>query len=159
MKIILPRKTLSDKDLLQYVTHLKIPNFRAVRMRDELTGKSPKHNECGIINLESHLQQGTHWTCWFKQGKDRYYFDSYGEPPPLEMIKYLKTDNELKNDKPVIKRSAVTVQHDKSSECGALCLYILKQMSDGVQFSVILERLLKRYEKRRPSSLVVVIQL
>ena len=146
MKVTLPRSTMSDQDILRFVTRIKIPNFRGVRMRDELAGTSPRCNECGVLNLETHSQQGTHWTCWFKEGKDRYYFDSYGEPPPLEIIKYLKTGNELKNDKPVIKRSAVTVQQDESSECGALCLYVLKKLSEGFLFPVILEGLLKRYD-------------
>ena len=119
-------------------------------MRDELTGSRPLRNECGILNLDSHLQKGTHWTCWYKRGKDRYYFDSYGEPPPIEMIEYLKTRGE--RGLPIIKRSAVTVQHDQSSECGSLCLYVLAQMSDGVEFSHVLDRLLKRYEKSSPTT-------
>lgn len=146
----LPSKTLSDRELLHYVTKLKIPHFRRVCMRDELTGSRPLRNECGILNLDSHLQKGTHWTCWYKRGKDRYYFDSYGEPPPIEMIEYLKTRGE--RGLPIIKRSAVTVQHDQSSECGSLCLYVLAQMSDGVEFSHVLDRLLKRYEKSSPTT-------
>ena len=122
----LPTKTMTDQDLLRYVTRLNIPNFRGVCMRDELTGK-PNEFECGILNFETHLQKGSHWTCWFKRGKDRYYFDSYGEPPPRELIKYLKTPKEY--DTLVIKRSAVTVQKDESSECGALCLYVLKKFA------------------------------
>ena len=159
MKITLPNRTMSDQDILRFVTRTRIPNFRGVHMRDELTaGKSsgPRKNECGILNLETHLQKGTHWTCWFKRGKERYYFDSYGEPPPLEMIKYLKSADELKNDKPVIKRSAVTVQHDESSECGALCLYVLTKMSDGILFPVILDGLVKRYENSGPTPRLVI---
>ena len=154
MRIKLPRKTLSDHDLMYYVKKIKIPNFREVSMRDELTNRTLK-NECGILNLQTHLQKGTHWTCWFKRGKDRYYFDSYGEPPPLEMIKYLKTPEEY--DLPVIKRSAVTVQHDDSSECGALCLYVLKNLSEGREFAAILEKLLKRYKKSTRSNLTIQI--
>lgn len=157
MKITLPSRTMSDQELLRFVTRARIPNFRGVHMRDELANR-PLKNECGILNLETHMQKGTHWTCWFKEGKERYYFDSYGEPPPLEMIKYLKSVNELENDKPVIKRSAVTVQHDESSECGALCLYVLKQMSDGILFPVILDGLVKRYE-HNGSTPRLVIQL
>ena len=158
MKITLPSRTMSDQDILRFVTRTRIPNFRGVHMRDELTGKlsGPRKNECGILNLETHLQTGTHWTCWFKRGKERYYFDSYGEPPPQEMIKYLKSVDELENDKPVIKRSAVTVQHDGSSECGALCLYVLKQMSDGILFPVLLDGLVKRYEHNGPIPRLVI---
>ena len=45
----LPTKTMSDTDLLRYVTKLQIPNFRGVYMRDELT--KPRKYECGILNL------------------------------------------------------------------------------------------------------------
>ena len=151
----LPRKTLSDQELLYFATKLKIPNFRRVCMRDELTGSRPLQNECGILNFETHVQKGSHWTCWYKNGKDRYYFDSFGEPPPEELIKYLKTSKEY--NLPVIKQSAVTVQHDKSTECGALCLYVPKHLSDGVEFSVILNELLERYEKRPLSILNIQV--
>ena len=151
----LPKKTLSDQELLHFVTKLKIPNFRRVCMRDELTGSRPLQNECGILNFETHTQKGSHWTCWYKNGKDRYYFDSFGEPPPQELIKYLKTPKEY--NLPVIKQSAVTVQRDESSECGALCLYVLKHLSSGVEFSVILNELLERYEKRPRSILNIQV--
>ena len=55
-------------------------------MRDELTGTRPREIECGILNLNNHTQRGSHWTCWFKVGKERYYFDSYGEPPPIKLL-------------------------------------------------------------------------
>ena len=80
-----------------------------------LQRQKPKKFECGILNFNTRAQQGSHWTCWFKSDKERYYFDSFGEPPPIELLKYLKTPAELKNDTPVIKRSAVTVQHDASN--------------------------------------------
>ena len=147
----LPRKTLTDQELIQYATQIKIPDFRAVCMRDELEViRPPRDRECGILNFQTHLQKGSHWTCWLKNGKERYYFDSYGEPPPHELIVYLKTRKE--HNLPVIKRSAVTVQTDGSSECGALCLYVLKKLSQGIQFSDVLEELVKRYESSNPSS-------
>ena len=115
-------------------------------MRDELPIQ-PKINECGILNLNTHLQKGSHWTCWFKKGKERYYFDSFGELPPNELLKYLKTPLELEQDLPAIKCNAITVQHDQSQECGSLRLYVLKQMSMGVAFPIIIEFLEKRYNK------------
>ena len=98
MKIKLPKGTMTDQDLLQYVTGLNVPNFRGVKVHDELNGQRPHKNECGILNFNTHMQRGTHWTCWLKFGKTRYYFDSFGEPPPIELLTYLKTETELKND-------------------------------------------------------------
>ena len=144
--VMLPQEALNDDDIEHYVQKLNINNFVGVRMRDELPIQ-PKINECGILNLNTHLQKGSHWTCWFKKGKERYYFDSFGEPPPNELLKYLKTPLELEQDLPAIKCNAITVQHDQSQECGSLCLYVLKQMSMGVAFPIIIEFLEKRYNK------------
>jgi len=43
-------------------------------MRDELTFR-PKQNECGILNLDDNYGRGSHWVCWYKNGKDKIYFD------------------------------------------------------------------------------------
>ena len=40
--------------------------------------KKDKLNEYGILNLDSSSGDGTHWVMWFKKGKDKFYFDSYG---------------------------------------------------------------------------------
>ena len=44
----------------------------------ETLPKRAKLNECGILNLDSSSDDGTHWVIWFKKGKDKSYFDSYG---------------------------------------------------------------------------------
>ena len=31
-------------------------------------------------------------TAWFKNGNEKFYFDSFGVQPPLELIDYLKPD-------------------------------------------------------------------
>ena len=148
----LPEGTMYDDDILRYAAKLKIPYFIGVRMRDELVSP-PCSRECGILNLNTHLQKGSHWTCWYKIGMERYYFDSFGEPPPRELLYYLKTTGELFNDLPAIKCNAVTVQHDQSNECGSLCLFVLKQLSKRVSFSNIIENLEKRYIDNKPIKL------
>ena len=50
-----------------------------------------KLNECGILNLDSSSGAGMHWVMWFKKGKAKFYFDSYGVQPPSELITYLKS--------------------------------------------------------------------
>ena len=59
-------------------------------MRDTLPTKT-KLNECGIFNLDSFSGDGTHLVMWFKKGKEKLYFDSYGVQPPGELIAYLKS--------------------------------------------------------------------
>ena len=154
MEISLPQNTLFTSDILHLANLIKIPNFVGVKMRDELKGKS-KSLECGIVNLNTSSEPGSHWTCYYRVGNDRYYFDSFSEPPPIELLKYLKSDVEFTKDLPVIKRNALTVQHDQSSECGSLCLYVLKQLSLGVPFEEIVVFLDKRYHKLPTTSLKI----
>ena len=145
--ITLPINTLFTDDIIHLAHKMKISNFVGVRMRDELEGKS-KRNECGIINLNTSYESGSHWTCFYHDSNnDRYYFDSFGEPPPVELLKYLKSDSEFDQDLPTIKRNSITVQHDESSECGSLCLFVLKQLSVGMSFPDIIIFLDKRYHK------------
>ena len=118
-------------------------------MRDELLNiKPPRANECGILNLNCHDERGSHWTAWFKRGENRYYFDSYGARPPIEVLKYLKTAREYKLDKPVVKCNAVIVQHDESVECGALSLYVIYHLTKGKPFSDIIGSLQSLYRSK-----------
>ena len=84
-------------------------------MRDTLPTKT-KLNECGILNLDS-SGDGTHWVLWFKKGKNKFYFDSYGVQPPSELITYLKS--------PIFYNSE-RVQQNGEMFCGHLCLFTLK---------------------------------
>ena len=52
--MILPTHTMYDGELLHFVEKLHIPNFRGVKMRDELP-KKPHNRECGILNFNTHL--------------------------------------------------------------------------------------------------------
>ena len=146
MIVKLPSSSTFDTDLEHLALKvLKIPNFRHVVPSDELNG-TPFCQECGIINLESHTESGSHWTCYFKDQNHRFYFDSYGQPPPIELVTYLKSPIELKENAAVIHRSAVMVQHLDTNECGSLCLYVIKRLSTGIPFSKVLEILLKRFQ-------------
>ena len=44
----------------------------------ETLSKKAKFNECVILNLDSSSGDGKQWAMWFKKGKDKFYFDSYG---------------------------------------------------------------------------------
>ena len=73
------------------------------------------------------------------------------------MMQYLKSDRELELDLPVIRRNAVTVQHNTSNECGALCIFIIKHLSNGIPFYRILETLQDRYKRSQPFPLIIEI--
>ena len=129
--VILPNHPLTNFELIDAVKKLNIPDFRGVYLRDELPNK-PKRNECGILNLDDSSGSGSHWVVFSKNGKDQLYFDSFGLPPPTELLKYLKG--------PVYYNSE-RIQPDNEVFCGHLCLYMLKKLSDGYEFQELINDL------------------
>lgn len=107
---------------------MKIRNFRGVFMRDELKKMKPRINDCGIFNLNTSKEPGSHWVCWFKRGNERIYFDSYGLVPPQELVDYLGTP---------ILRNTEQLQNFNQTNCGEFCLYVLKRLTDGDDFKNI----------------------
>jgi len=88
-------------------------------MKNELP-ITPWKDECGILNLNSSNQSGSHWVAWLKNDKKKVYFDSYEDSIPIkEIVNYLGEDDlyyttdQLQNytDPPI---------------CGHLCLDFVK---------------------------------
>ena len=115
----------TTKELEKMAKKLKLVNFQCV-MRDELKGKIPKNKECGIINLNTSRENGSHYCCWYKNGNKKYYFDSFGTVPPKEIIKYLGSP---------IMYSTYQIQQFNDTNCGEWCLYVLKELNSGKNFT------------------------
>ena len=122
--ILLPHKPLSNLELEEAATALGIPRFRGVFMRDDLP-PTPRPIECGILNHDDEDGPGTHWVCWHKRGSSKIYFDSYGLPPPREMVEYLR---------PTIRYNTDELQKRGTVVCGHFCLHVLKELSAGRSF-------------------------
>ena len=75
--------------------------------------KKNQKKECGILNLCDSRGSGSHWTAWFKNGDEKFDFDSFGVQPPLELVKYLKPD---------IFYNTEEIQPRDQVFCGHLCL-------------------------------------
>jgi hypothetical protein len=117
----LPRRALTNVDLMKYAKILKIPHFRGVYMRNDLPSKILE-NESGIVNLDDKRGPGTHWTAYVKRGINVTYFDSIGRlKPPLEVIKYFRSDGSKNN----ITYNFERYQDLNSYNCGHLCLQFL----------------------------------
>lgn len=96
-----------------------IPFFRGVFMRDQLP-KKPLLMGCGIINLDSARNSGTHWVAYGKINDHIEYFDSYGNlKPPKEFLRYVGHD---KN----VRYSYDNLQGSHLYNCGHLCLKFLQ---------------------------------
>lgn len=94
-----------------------IPFFRGVFMRDGLPRK-PYQIECGVVNLDSSKNSGTHWVAYGKLNHYIEYFDSYGNlKPPKELIKYLGSNIQYNYD---------NLQRNNLYICGHLCLKFLR---------------------------------
>ena len=140
-------RALTNIDLADYVQKLKIKNFRGVFMRDSLPPK-PHHIECGIVNLNRSNELGSHWVCYFKHGRVRIYFDSFGQITPIEIQKYLKTKTEFLSNKNVIQRNTDIVQHVNTHVCGHLCLFVLTSLTrEHLSFQDVLNKLINGYSQ------------
>lgn len=60
LALTLPRRALTDTDLVRFSEQLKIPNFRGVFTRNNLPKKTARSKECGIINQDDKENPGTH---------------------------------------------------------------------------------------------------
>ena len=124
---MLPKIPLSNIILQKTAKRLNINNFRGVFLRDELPERT-RANE-PIFNLDDSRGSGTHWVCWTKRGNYKVYFDGYGLPPPVELVKYLHS--------PVYYNSE-RIQPDNQVFCGNL----LKKISnDDCNFQDVMNEL------------------
>ena len=130
--VALRNKPLSNLEIIDAAKRLSVNGFRGVFLRDTLLTKT-KLNECGILNLDSSSGDGTHWVMWFKKGKGKFYFDSYGVQPLSELIAYLK---------PLICYNSKRVQQNGEVFCGHLCLFGLKQLSLGNNLQAVINYLI-----------------
>ncbi len=119
---------LSNHDLEKMVKQLKSKNFRGVFMIDTLPSKI-NGKECGIVNLDSIRNESTH-----KDRNKKYYFDSYGLSPPLEVKKYLGKDILISN---------FQIQELGTNYCGHMCLYVLYELNQNKSFECIILELFK----------------
>lgn len=114
-------------------------------MRDTLPKSRPRDVECGVVNLNTSEQPGSHWTCYYKDKSKRIYFDSFGQITPIEIQKYLKTKKEYIENSSVIQRNTDIVQSINSNVCGHLCIMVLVGLTKGAEFQDIINILRQRF--------------
>ena len=131
---------LSNFDILKIAKYLEIPYFKGVFTRDQLPEKI-ENKESGIVNFNTSKEPGSHWVAYFRDGNQKIYFDSFGQVIPTEIQKYLKTKEEYQNNLPVIQRNTDIVQEPNTVICGHLCLYVLDNLSKGLNFQEIINSL------------------
>lgn len=120
---------LTNFDIEIEARRLKIKNWRGVFMRDEFPA-NPHNNECGVFNLDTN--RGTHWVCYNKKEGILRYFDSFGLPPPVELLNYIGKPEGFS-----LEYNTFQLQKNEPI-CGHLCLAVLKQLSNGEDFLTVL---------------------
>lgn len=128
---------LSNYDILDLASKLRIPHFHGVFMRDTLSNKMrPAAQECWILNHGSSKTDGTHWTALAKKFNTALYFDSFGKlAPPLEVLDYLGENINL-------YYNAKRYQNFGTAICGHLCLRFL---SDSWRKEMRKKKAIKQY--------------
>lgn len=104
--------------------------------------KLPKQRSqgCYIINLQDDLDHygndlsGSHWTAFIIEGKQCSYFDSFGFPPPVQVMHFLKPYTPY-------PYSHKQIQNPTSHVCGYFVLYFLWWMTRQKQLKKMAVRL------------------
>jgi hypothetical protein len=112
----------TTSDLRRIATTLNIP-LTAILHKDQLKQLKPKAGQSFIINMEDSNgpQGGTHWISFVIMKNDHpIYFDSYGAPPPCDIIDFCKKYT----DKPLLY-SDKQIQSIRSGSCGQYCILFL----------------------------------
>jgi len=107
-------------------------------MRDELCKAiCTKKQECGVVNLNTSKQAGSHHTWYWVSGGKKYYFDSFGVIPPEELVKHLKSPTMY---------STYQIQQYNDTNCSEWCLYMLNELHKGKDFIDIIIEILNKHK-------------
>ncbi len=101
---------LSNTDIIHILKSQKV-KLNGVFMKDELPSKLK--SGFYVVNLQSsQVGNGTHWTAFYYNSKNSYYFDAFGFPAPVEIEQKLKKYRYNKQQ----------IQNLKSTACGYYCI-------------------------------------
>ena len=131
---------LSNFDLERLAEFYNLP-LVAITMKDELPEKV--EDGCYIINLQSSTSgNGTHWLGLFIHKNNAYYFDSYGAPPSVEIMKFVK-----KRKGCHMYYNNFIIQDLKSQNCGWYALAFLLWCYSYVLFSKDMKNMFNEFVK------------
>ena len=131
---------LSNFDLERLAEFYHLP-LVAVTMKDELPEKV--EDGCYIINLQSSTSgNGTHWLSLFIHKNHSYFFDSYGAPPSVEIMKFVK-----KRKGCHMYYNNFIIQDLKSVNCGFYALAFLLWCYSYVLFSKDMKNMFNDFVK------------
>jgi len=104
---------LTNFEIIDICKFYKVPLI-GVFMKDELN--FIKRDGYYVINLDSSVNNGSHWVCLVVKGNDNFYFDSFGCVCPTEVLNFINSKYAFNN---------WICQDLKSSNCGFFCIGLL----------------------------------
>ena len=108
---------------------LNLNDFRGVFMADELKDMKPRENESAVVNTEDSRKNGKHWIAWYKNGDDKYFFDSYGSHIIPELKSYLGSPINCHN---------FQIQKFNDDICGELSILFIYLMSRNIPYEDVI---------------------
>jgi len=117
-------KLLTNLDINYLAKKIKLKDFHACVSKNVLRQLTPKLGSY-IINLDDDDEIGLHWCAFIIYPTVVCYFDSYGLPPPSNLIRFAKRF--LKNIRIIFSKDRI--QHHHSVYCGYFCLYFIYFMT------------------------------
>ena len=120
------KNTTNNFQLLHYAKQLKIPNFQ-ILMRNEIKNANMKLPVNIITNIHTSKENGIHWSCFHIDEKNnKFWFDSYGIPPPKEIIDKFKS--------PITASDFKLQELGIDNFCGQISLYVLYKLNNKTDF-------------------------
>ena len=110
--------TTTNFDLLKIAEAEGITPFYVV-MRDEVSSLPSSTPLYAVTNIHTSDERGVHWSALAKGPRDNYFFDSYALPPTQEVKDFLQHAT----------YNTFTFQEPGTTECGQLCLFLLKELT------------------------------
>ena len=134
---------LTDKEIDELAKHYNIKNYHGCFIDDKMPTKLS--NGFYVINLNGH----SHWTCLLKDGKNYFYFDSYGFPASEEVEEQIGE----------YIYSTIQFQNINSSSCGFFCVAFMKNMDNRRDKKSAYEDFLKLFSENTKNNEMVLHQL
>ena len=119
----------SDQDLNLHM--IGVPGFLGAFPISKIPSFCPLNNGF-ISNFEDF--PGSHWVAVVRQPSGLYYFDSFGYPPPLKILKTLK------NTSKTFYYSIPEYQKFSSDNCGEFCVDFLTRALGGMPAHLVTKR-------------------
>lgn len=134
---------LTNFDLMRYFTNKKtgLPykKFGGIYSKDELADITPE-NKFYIVNMDDSKGPGSHWVLVYNcRPKQIMYFDSYGVPPPEEVLRFMRRarTSGTKSDRSPRKKlfyNTLQIQTFDDDHCGYYVAYVAKMLMDRRSF-------------------------